>query len=157
MLDTTVPDHPEWWNEMSNSASSTSTPSLPSRAQPSARSFAIPVFNASKQKKFNHNMAVFFYNTATRFSRIEDPYLLSAIHLAQPQANLPTRKQLTDDSPCGLLQECYEEVKSKDDSLLSKHNQFISITSDAWSNIANQSVVNCMHGSLQVSHYFWNG
>ena len=154
MLDTPVADRPEWWNEMTNykkgnasslsSASSTSTTSIPSRSQPSARSFAIPVFNASEQKKFNHKMALFFYNTGTSFLRIEDPYLLSAIQFARPHAKLPTRKQLADDSPGGLLQECYEEVKGKVDSLLSKQNQFISITSDAWSNIANESVVNYM-------------
>ncbi|CAB4014820.1 Hypothetical predicted protein [Paramuricea clavata] len=89
-------------------------------------------------------MALFFYNTGTSFYRIEDPYLLSAIQLACPQAKLPTSKQLANDSPGGLLQECYEEVKDKVDSLLSKPNQFISITSDAWSNIANESVVNYM-------------
>ena len=89
-------------------------------------------------------MALFFYNTGTSFSRIKDPFLLSAIQLARPQAKLPTRKQLANDSPGGLPQECYEDVKSKVDSLLSKHNQFMSITSDAWSNIANESVINYM-------------
>jgi hypothetical protein len=114
------------------------------RAQPSARSFAISVFTASQQKNFNHKIALFFYNTGTSFSRIEDPFLLSAIQLACPQAKLPTRKQLANDSPGDLLQEYYEEVKSKVDSLLSKYNQFMSITSDAWSNIDNESVFNYM-------------
>ena len=90
-----------------------------------------------QQKKFNHEIALFFYNTGTSFYRIEDPFLLSAIQLARPQAKLPTRKQLAGDTPGGLLQECYEDVKSKVDSLLSEQNHFISITSDAWSNIAN--------------------
>ena len=152
MLDTPVADRPEWWNEMSDykkkgtssSLSSSSTASRQSKAQPSARSFAIPTFNASEQRKFNRKIALFFYNTGTSFSRIEDPFLLSAIQFARPQAKLPNRKQLADDSPGGLLEECYEEVKSEVDSLLSKHDQFISITSDAWSNIANEAVVNYM-------------
>ena len=150
MMNKQVADRPQWWNEMMNkkkgsgSSKSSSTSFASTSAQPSVRSFAIPVFNAAQQKKFNHEMALFFYNTGTSFYRIEDPYLLSAIQLARPQAKLPTRKQLANDSPGGLLQECYEEVKDKVDSLLSKPNQFISITSDAWSNIANESVVNYM-------------
>ena len=161
MLDTPVADRPEWWNEMTNekkgsgsSSSSSSTTSLPTRAQPSARSFAIPVFNASQQKNFNHKMALFFYNTGTSFSRIEDPFLLSAIQLARPQAASPGGLL---DSPGGLLQECYEEVKSKVDSLLSKHNQFVSIALPVMlGQILPINLWSTTWLSLLESHYFLN-
>jgi hypothetical protein len=94
MLDTPVADRPEWWNEMSDykkkgtssSLSSSSTASRQSKAQPSARSFAIPTFNASEQRKFNSKIALFFYNTGTSFSRIEDPFLLS-LHSIRPSTS----------------------------------------------------------------------
>ena len=71
------------------------------------------------------------FNTGTSFYRIEDHCLLSAVQLARPEAKLPTRKELANDSPGGLFQVCYEEVKGKVDSLLSQQNQYICITSDA--------------------------
>ena len=152
MLDTAVVDRPGWWNDpaskskksnASKSSTSNSSKSSPG-TQPSARSFAVPMFTTSQQKKFNRDIAMFFYNTGTSFQRIEDPFLASAVQLARPGVKLPTRKELADDSPGGLLQQFYEEVKHKVDKLLSNPNQFIGITTDAWSNISNESVINYM-------------
>ena len=85
-----------------------------------------------------------FYNTGTSFQRVEDPFLLQAIQIARPGAKLPTRKQLADDSPGGLLEECYAKVRSQVDKQLSSNNNYECITSDAWSNISNEPVVNYM-------------
>ena len=76
--------------------------------------------------------------------RVEDPHLRRAIELARPNAKLPSRKQLADDNKDGLLQECYESVKDDVKKYLSGHSQFICITSDAWSSVLNEPIVNYM-------------
>ena len=85
-----------------------------------------------------------FYCTGTSFTRVEDPYLLRAIQLLRPGARLPTRKQLADDSSGGLLVGCYQKVKAEVGKLLSVNTQYICITSDAWSSVLNEPVVNYM-------------
>ncbi|CAB3977586.1 Hypothetical predicted protein [Paramuricea clavata] len=67
-----------------------------------------------------------------------------AIQLACPGAKLPTRKQLADDGAGGLLDECYQKVKEEVNKVLSTDGQFVCLTSDAWSNVANDPVVNYM-------------
>ena len=83
-----------------------------------------------------------FYCTGTSFQRVEDPFLLRAIQMARPGAKLPTRKQLADDGAGGLLEECYQKVKVEVNKVLSTDGQFVCITSDAWSNMANHPVIN---------------
>jgi hypothetical protein len=105
--------------------------------------FAIPHFTAAEQTKFNLEMAMHFYCTGTSFVRIEDPHLLQAIQLARPGARLPTRKQLADDSSGGLLEMCYSNTKDVK-KLLSAKSKYISITSDAWSSVLNEPIVDYM-------------
>ncbi|CAB3993702.1 Hypothetical predicted protein [Paramuricea clavata] len=146
--DTTVSDRPDWWTDQRGTAkksmgstSSKSTSSVTSKSQSSVRSFSIPLFSASEQKRFNHEMAMYFYCTGTSFQRAEDPFLLRAIQLARPDAKLPTCKQLADDGAGGLLDECYQNVKEEVNKVLSTDGQFVCLTSDAWSNVVNDPVV----------------
>ena len=137
-LDTAIVDRLDWWNETKEESASSSKASTSSKttSQPSARSFAVPLFKPSEQKKINHEIAMHFCNTGTSFQRVEDPFLLQAIQIARPGAKLPTRKQLADDSPGGLLEECYAKVKSQVDKQLSSNSNYVCITSDVWSNIS---------------------
>jgi hypothetical protein len=151
MLDTAVSDCPDWWTDQRGTAkksmgstSSKSTSSVTSKSQSSVRSFSIPLFSASEQKRFNYEMAMYFYCTGTSFQRAEDPFLPRAIQLARPGAKLPTRKQLADDGAGGVLDECYQKVKEEVNRVLSTDGQFVCLTSDAWSNVANDPVVNYM-------------
>ena len=101
--------------------------------------------NTTEQKKFNQEIAMHFCCTATSFTRIEDhPHLLRAVQLLRPGTRLPTRKQLADDSAGGLLETCYQKVKAEVDKVLSANKQFICITSDAWSTVLNEPLVNYM-------------
>lgn len=150
MLDKPVAERPDWWSKLTkptkkpNMAASASTSSSASvRSQPSVRMFAIPHFTATEQKKFNLEMAMYFYCTGTSFLRIEDPHLLRAIQLARPGA-LPTRKMLADDSSGGLLEVCYQNVKQDVKKMLSVKGRYISITSDAWSSVLNEPIINYM-------------
>lgn len=121
------------------------------RSQSSVRMFAIPHFTATEQKKFNLEMAMHFYCTGTSFVRIEDPHLLRAIQLARPGARLPTRKMLADDSSGGLLDICYKNVQQDVKKMLSVKGKYISITSDAWSSVLNEPVINYMAISMSRS------
>ena len=85
-----------------------------------------------------------FYCTGTSFSRIEDPYLLCAVQLLRPGVKLPNQMQLANDSSGGLLGCCYQKVKAEVNKLLSTSNQYIFITSDAWSSILKEPIVNYM-------------
>lgn len=146
MLDRAISDRPVWWKNAIQTASHKSTTNgMPNaKLQQSIKSFSIPHFNAIEQKKFNHEMAMYFYCTGTSFVRVEDPHLHRAIQLARPNAKLPTRKQLADDNKGGLLEECYQKVKTDVKKQLSISNQFICITSDAWSSVLNEPIVNYM-------------
>ena len=125
------------------SMSSKSFSSVSTKSQSSVRSFTVPLFSASEQKRFNYEMAMYFYYTGTSFQRAENPFLLQAIQLVRPGAKLPTCKQLADDSAGGLLDECYQKVKEVK-KVLSTEGQFVCITSDAWSNVTNDPVVDYM-------------
>ena len=50
-----------------------------------------------------------------------------------------------------LLEECYQQVKVEVDKVLSAESQFVCITSDAWSNMSNEPVVNYMAVCLTKS------
>ena len=153
MSDMPVIDRPDWWVNGIKSASqkskmveaSSAKRNAPIRmSQQSLKSFAIPCFNATEQRKFNQEMAMYFYTTGTSFLRIENPHLLQAIQLARPGASLPSRKQLADDRKSGFLQECYQKMKTEVDKTLSSSTQYLSITSDAWSSVLNEPIVNYM-------------
>ena len=85
-----------------------------------------------------------FYCTGTSFVRIEDRHLLCSIQMTRPGARLPSRKQLADDGSGGLLTMCYQNVKEEVNKMLSVKNRYISITSDAWSSILNEPIINYM-------------
>lgn len=95
MLDMAVTDRPDWWTDQKGTAkksmSSKSSSSVGSNPQSSIRSFSVPLFSASEQKRFNYEMAMYFYCTGTSFQRAENPFLLRAIQLVRPGAKLPTR------------------------------------------------------------------
>ena len=60
---------------------------------------------------------------------IENPHLLRAIQLARPGARLPSQKQLADDSKGGLLQDCYQKMKTEVDKQLSSNTQYVTTLS----------------------------
>ena len=126
MLDTTATDPPDWWTDQKGTAKSKSMPSKSpchssecSKSQSLVRSFTVPLFSASEQKRFNHEMALYSYCTGTSFQRAENPFLLRAMQLASPGAKLLTRKQLADDGPGSVLGKCYQNVKGKVNKALS--------------------------------------
>ena len=154
MLNKPVNERPDWWSK--SKTCKTPKPvaistSCSTSSQSSVRLFAVPKFTSAEQKKFNVEMAMHFYATGTSFVRVEDPHLLRAIQLARPDARLPTRKQLADDSSGGLLEVCYQQVKKDVEKKLSMKSQYVSVTSDAWSSVLNEPIINYMAVSPSFS------
>ncbi|KAH6573872.1 hypothetical protein BASA62_002715 [Batrachochytrium salamandrivorans] len=82
-----------------------------------------------------------YYLTEIAFSRIKErENLLSDFRICQPDIVLPDRKKLGG----ALLDSCYAKVKSVVDNHIEKMKLNACLTLDAWSNIKNEPIVNCM-------------
>lgn len=92
-----VRNHPEWWKTcIESAAQKPKTTTIASTNKKPLKLFVVPNFNATDQKKFNPEIAMYFYSTSTSFMCVENLYLHRAFQLARPNAKLPTRKQLAD-------------------------------------------------------------
>ncbi|KAI2489091.1 transposase [Fragilaria crotonensis] len=101
------------------------------------RDYLIPPLSPTDQAAFQEDIAMHFYMSATPFARMDEPHLLQSLKKLRPDVKLPTRKDLSGK----LLRSAHKKVKSKVDNWLKK-DQFACVTSDAWSNIKNESVIN---------------
>ena len=110
------------------------------------RDYLIPPMTAIDQAAFQEEIAMHFFMTATSFVRLEEIHLLQALKKLRPDVKLPTRKDMRGKQ----LTKAYKKVKMKVDNWL-KRDQFACITSDAWSNIKNESVINYMMISGEVT------
>ncbi|KAE8907400.1 hypothetical protein PF003_g8620 [Phytophthora fragariae] len=81
-----------------------------------------------------------YYVTATSFQRIEDPHLQRAFDICRPGVKLPCRQKLSDE----LLDACFSEVQEAVDGFLQTPTTHLCVTSDGWSNILNEPIVNYM-------------
>ncbi|KAH6569979.1 hypothetical protein BASA60_008002 [Batrachochytrium salamandrivorans] len=90
-----------------------------------------------------------YYATGTSFQRIEDLHLKNAIKLLRPNDNLlPNKRQLSST----LLNECHQEVVAKVDTRMKSST--CCLTTDGWSNINDDPVVNYMAVSPEFSFFF---
>ncbi|KAH9269464.1 hypothetical protein BASA83_008547 [Batrachochytrium salamandrivorans] len=82
-----------------------------------------------------------YYLTGTAFSRIEEENLLSAFRICRPDIVLPDRKK-------GWAVHCLTVVMPRSKSVVDNHIEEMKLnaclTSDAWSNIKNEPIVNYM-------------
>jgi hypothetical protein len=93
-------------------------------------------------------MALHYFATSTSFQWIEDVHLKEAIKILRPDDGLlPNRKQLATT----LLDQCHQELKTKVDQHMK--NATACLTTDGWSNINNEAVVNYMAVSPGCSLY----
>ena len=129
------------------SRASTTTTSTKMRAN-TMHGFLVPSLSPTDQAAFHEQMAMHFYMCATPFSRVEEPHLLQAMKKLRPDVKLPSRRDLGGK----LLQGAHKKVKLKVDSWL-KRDRFACITSDAWSDIKNESVINYMMVSGEVTFF----
>jgi Protein of unknown function (DUF 659) len=89
--------------------------------------------------QFQQDIAKHFYATGTSFQFVEDVHLFQAVRALRSDCDLlPRRKQLATT----LLDQCYAELLAKVNTRMLGAIMFL--TTDAWTNIKNDSIVNYM-------------
>ncbi len=95
--------------------------------------------SASQQKAFESELSMGWYTSGTSFYRIENHHLINAFKTLNATVKVPDRKKLGGV----LLDQAYEKVMQKLDGFLER-NRMACFTSDGWTNITSQPVVNYM-------------
>jgi hypothetical protein len=148
---------PEWYRRNKKGATrlvivaknAGSMSSVSSSLQSSIKKYALSTISKTHKAKFQKHMAIHYYATGTSFQRVEDLHLKNVIYALRPNKSLlPSRKQLGSI----LLDKCHAEVLSKVDLRLS--GATVCLTTDAWSNIKNDFVINYMVVSPTCSLFF---
>jgi Protein of unknown function (DUF 659)/hAT family C-terminal dimerisation region len=103
------------------------------------KDFIPPAMTVHAKAEFHKSLAMHFYMTGQSFYRMEEKHLIEALKQLRPDVTLPSRKDLSGK----LLKNAYMEVKKKVDGWLDR-GAYGSLTTDGWSNIKNESVVNYM-------------
>jgi Protein of unknown function (DUF 659) len=111
-------------------------------------SFTIPKLSTYSHSKIKANLAMHYYMNGTSFARVEDSYLLNAFQICRPDVSLTSRKEIAGP----LLEKCFHEVKGKVNKYMDS-SPYLSITSDGWSNIKNEPIVNYMAVSASATLY----
>ena len=119
-----------------------------STGQLSIRSFMLPAVTAAEKKAFQTHLAMHFFATGAAFQRVEESNLAKAIAVLRPDSNLlPDRKKLATV----LLNSCYTDIKKRVDARMCKTT--VCITSDGWSNVKGDPIVNYMATSPAFTYF----
>ncbi|HEY9300046.1 MAG TPA: DUF domain-containing protein, partial [Phormidium sp.] len=105
-----------------------------------ATSAALPKLTKEEQDEVAYHMAMFCYATGASFKAMENANLKLAVDVCRPGASVPSRKRLSTT----LLDHCYTVMKEKVEKALEETSSFVCITSDGWSNVNNDSIINYM-------------
>jgi hypothetical protein len=137
MAGTPIEEQPEWFTtKKSKKGTKTS-----SSSQRSIRQFALPLVPAKTRSRFQELISLHYHLTGTSFLRVEDPTLAAAISLLRPDQNLlPDRKQVAGR----LLDKNFDKVKTMCQSFLKDKTLYFCLTTDGWSNVCNDPIVNYM-------------
>ncbi|KAH6578244.1 hypothetical protein BASA60_003702 [Batrachochytrium salamandrivorans] len=139
-------NRPDWFNNAkANKRKTTGARSSAGISQSSSQTgsilqYTLPKLMKRDLTKIEEALAMHYYLTGTAFSRIEEENLLSAFRICRPDIVLPDRKELGG----ALLDSCYAKVKSVVDNHIEEMKLNACLTSDAWSNIKNEPIVNYM-------------
>ena len=101
-----------------------------------------------KKKEIDITIARAFYATGISFATIENSFFIKALQQINPEYHPPSRKVLSTS----LLEKEYKLV-SNDIKKLIKNAKYICITSDGWTNIHQESIINFMITTPQP--IFW--
>ena len=118
----------------------------PFRPTADIRMFTMPLLSKSDKAAFHSMIAMHYYMTGMAFARIEESHFVQAVKLLRPDATLPSRKDLAGQ----LLNKAYAEVQAKVDVWLNR-DTYSCLTSDSWTNIKNEAVLNYMLVSEEMS------
>ena len=105
--------------------------------------------NVSNEKEeIDTAIARAFYASGIPLATIENPFIIQALHKINPEYQPPSRKSLSTT----LLEKEYKQV-SADINKQIKNANYICLTSDGWTNIHQQSIINFMITTPQP--IFW--
>ena len=104
-----------------------------------------PKMTKADKDRFQTEMALYFYSSATAFQRVENLHLTAAIRILRIDSGLlPTRKLLAGT----LLDKCHAEFQSRVNKCMVKSTAWL--TSDGWTDVKSDSVINYMAVSLSM-------
>ena len=95
--------------------------------------------NNEKKIEIDTTIARAFYASGIPLATVENPFFIQALKQINPEYCLPSRKKLSTN----LLEKEYKKV-SEDVKKLIKNAKYICITSDGWTNIHQESIINFM-------------
>ena len=124
----TIEDHPTWISPTNDTR------------QRKIDHYVLPKLAEHMQEAAVEKLAMFFYNAGLSFRAVEDPFFQEFISCLQPAFKIPSRKQLSDK----LLNNTYDKVKEIVDNTLLEDDVRVCITTDATTNVSNQSIINYM-------------
>lgn len=105
--------------------------------------------NVSNEKEeIDTAIARAFYASGIPLATIENPFIIQALHKINPEYHPPSRKSLSTT----LLEKEYKQV-SADMKKQIKNSNYICLTSDGWTNIHQQPIINFMITTPQP--IFW--
>jgi hypothetical protein len=110
------------------------------------RMFTIPALSVASRAEFHSHIAMHYYTTGMSFVRIEESHFIKAFKVLRPDATPPSRKDLAGK----LLNKAYAQVQAKVGSYLNRV-AYSCLTSDSWTNIKNEAVINYMLVSEEMS------
>ena len=148
MKDVSANDLPAWFTTRAQGQSKSlanGSSSLQAN-QGDIRSFTIAKMTQKNHQDVHYLLAMHFYMTGASFVRIEEQHLLEAMQKLRPDTTVPLWKELAGK----YLTKCYSNVKIKVDAWLAQGN-YNCLTSDGWSNISNEAVINYMLVSTNMS------
>lgn len=99
--------------------------------------FHIPQLTEFEQNKFNNLLSLFFYDTATSFSTVENDVLNEALQVLRPDVKIPSRKQLEGE----LLDETFQNVKLKINDIVKKKNYHATLITNFCTNVSRVPIL----------------
>ena len=114
----------------------------PQPKQSYMEAFTCPKLTEAEHLCANKALALQFYITGTSIQRIEEPPLQEAFRICSPNVKVPRRKHLAGP----LLKLTNGETKYRIDSSMTGSKSVVCVTSDAWTNICSDPIVNKQHG-----------
>ena len=100
------------------------------------------------KKETDIKIAHAFYASGIPLATIENPFFIQALHKINPEYHPPSRKVLSTS----LLEKEYKQISSNIKKQINDAN-YICLTSDGWTNIHQESIINFMVTTSQP--IFW--
>lgn len=105
-----------------------------------ATTACMPTLTTTEQQQVDYHLAMHCYATSSSFTKLECQHLQTAFDILRPGVSIPSRKRLGGN----LLDLCYNKTKRKVEEALKETPSYLCLTSDGWSNVNNDSIINYM-------------